>query len=156
VSLFAKGDEAGGTVTDFTPLRTDGRRPNPQAIFGTADSYCYTVRAKPIVGGEPVMLLEHCIDNDLTGLGRSDRAADEVVKWSLTCQVPQGRVDGWVLIEQDAGGEQEDDGFVDDDEAAGVSDQAAGCQLTSAPGLLGAWCTLPLVFFRRVKRKRGA
>lgn len=162
VALFAQGAQADGPLADFAPLRTDARPASHRGIFEDADSYCYTVRAKPLVGGEPVMLLEKCVDNHLTDVGRTDRTPDEVAVWSTTCQVPTVAGDGGVPGRPDAGGDDEvnaggddDDGFIDHEETSRVSNRDAGCQLGGAPAMLGAWWALPALLFGRAKRKRG-
>lgn len=160
VRLFSQSEQPGGTLLDFAPLRSDGRKESPRATFETPDSYCYTVRAKPLLGGEPVDLLDKCLDNNLTELGRVDRTADEVTKWSATCQVSPLSVAGGTPVEDDSLGDDErddaDDDLADDVEQPRVSRQDAGCQLGSSPGLLGAWYALPAVFLRGAKRRRGA
>lgn len=146
VRLFAAADPAGGTVFDFAPLRTDARAPASSATFGVADSYCYKVSAKPWVGGEPVTLIETCLDNDLTDLGRIDKTPNEIASWSATCQVGPVPVDGGTPFDGDAGGR--------DEEPSAVG-REAGCQLAAQSGPGAWWYALSLVLAARVRRRRG-
>jgi hypothetical protein len=155
--LYAGGDVMGGTVFDFAPLRSDGRLPLPRESFdGTADKYCYAVRAKPVVGGEPVPLMEACVENTLTDVGRQDRTSEEVEQWLATCQVRPPVNDGGTPSKDDDGPIGDDDPLPKVDDEPFVSKDQSGCQLASsgAPQLASAFWPLALALLSRSRRRQ--
>ena len=87
LSMHAQSEQAGRAVLEFRPLRTEFAAISSTMRFdGASDSYCYTVRARSITGGDPFKLMTRCLANDYTGLGRQTRSPEEVAQWAATCE----------------------------------------------------------------------
>jgi hypothetical protein len=87
LSVREAGASQPDTQTDFRPLADSGLS-LMMANDGAASSYCYTVRAQPLVGGAVIDLVEHCVDNHLEGIGHSERTPEEIEQWLDTCVAP--------------------------------------------------------------------
>jgi hypothetical protein len=126
------------------------------AFDGSSPSYCYAVRAEPLIGGATIDLFERCVDNNLEGIGTLARTPDEIEQWLDTCAPPL--VDaGPVVSDRDDPSPARDAGAARD--AGGVRRAAAtgGCQLRSdAPVLTGPlyWTLAALVPWLRSKTSR--
>lgn len=140
--------------------------PSFTATFdGSAPKYCYSVRAKPLVGGEVVELSTGCVDNTLTGFGLVERTPDEVEQWLATCEVPtvpERETDEGDDEADEADQADEPDRADDSASDAGVSQHkpearaADGCQLAlAAPASSLAGSVWSLVTLLLVAALRG-
>ena len=135
-----------------------------QVFVGSAASYCYSVRARPIVGGDPVLLKTACVDNKLEDLGAHERTHEEVERWLGTCEPRPANFDDSALAEDDLSSDEPASdkprdgadasvGADDEDDRAARRGQEGGCQLagggTPAAGVW--WWCLALAL---TKRKR--
>jgi hypothetical protein len=156
LSMHPEGEAAGTPVLDFEPLRINAPGGPPSMWFsGSADSYCYVVRARPIVGGEPVTLVTRCIANDFTDLGRQVRSPEAIAQWRSTCPETPTPVDAGVLPRDQADASTDGDG-----EALGhgeddtITRHDSGCQLAASATQAGSILCWPLALLILAKRKR--
>jgi hypothetical protein len=156
LSVRAMGASDPFTQTDFRPSADNGISVM-EVIDGAASSYFYAVRAQLLSGGPVIDLFEQCVDNQLEGLGRSERTPEEIERWLATCApttVDAGPVDA---DENDHSPAR--DASSARDAGRDVRSVAAndGCQLTSGASPLSgplSWALLALVPWRRSKTAR--
>ncbi|HEY6876861.1 MAG TPA: hypothetical protein VI299_02535 [Polyangiales bacterium] len=156
LSTHAEG-QAGIVVVPFGPPSNIYQSvPNSTSFDGSADSYCYTVRARPLVGGEPFTLMTRCLANDFTDLGRHTRSPEEVAKWAATCEVTPERVDAGVSPRGQVDAALDADGEPLGAGKSGKPDEDSGCQLADGrahlQSTLGAFVTLFALALGRRRR----
>jgi hypothetical protein len=157
LSMHAQGD-VGSVVVAFKPLRPDlSLETSSMSFDGAADSYCYTVRARPILGGEPFTLMTTCIANSHTYLGRNGRSPEEVAQGTAACEATSAPVDAGVLTMDQVDAATDADGeLLGRGENTPVVHDESGCQLADG-GQTGrmAWSTFALLALAFVKRRRA-
>jgi hypothetical protein len=155
-SVHAQGQPAVWSSGEFAPARMDiAVRPTITMLDGTAASYCYTVRARPIVGGEPFVVAQRCVSNDLTGLGRVDRTPEEVEQWRAACAATPEAVDAGTLASDKADAAVDGDGEpLGPVEDGTIGREESGCQLAGSAAQAGGvvWWSLALLVFARRQR----
>lgn len=156
LSMHAEG-ETGSVVAAFTPLLGSSIVSRTSAFDGAAKSYCSTVHAKPIVGGESFELLTRCLANDYTDLGTQTRPPEEVAKWAASCETSAPSRDAGAHRDAKAPTTELLDAAVDaDGEPLGRGDgktlgnDESGCQLASSAS--SAWWSLILLALARRRR----
>jgi len=160
LSMYGHGAAAGSPDAAFAPLLSSAQTgPHTVRFDGAADSYCYTVHARPIVGGDPTPLVTRCIANEFVGMGLVGRSPEQVAQWLTTCEAAPEEVDAGTLP-----GGQADASLDGDGELLGrgaqdtLSRQESGCQLAGSPAQTGGavWWGLALVALAVRGGKRGA
>jgi hypothetical protein len=136
--------------------------PNPMAVSsfdGSAPSYCYKLRAVPLVAGETIELIDHCLVNDLVGLGARERSEAEIAQWLSTCEsAPADAGDPIIDDSSDLprdGGMERHDGDVLEAPPVPID---GGCQLaaSSQPSSGAPWSLALALWARRRRRLADA
>lgn len=167
--MYAQGDAGVAPDAVFAPLLSRVQTgPRTVRFDGAADSYCYAVRARPIVGGEPITLVTRCVQNEFASTGLVSRSPEEVEQWRTTCVAMPEEVDAGTLPSDQADPgplprEQADASLDADGELLGrgaedtINHEESGCKLAGgpsrAPGIV-CWA-LALVALALAKRRRS-
>lgn len=153
LSMHAQGEAPSSVALPFYPLISPQQMSSSTVTFdGAADSYCYTVRARPIVGGEPFTLLTRCLDNDYTGLGREQRTPEEMTQWAAKCEATTADGGARPLHEADAAVDADGEPLGRGDGRTLGSDDS-GCQLANSKASM-AW-GIALLALTLAKRRRA-
>lgn len=159
LSMYAQGNPPSSPDGAFAPLLSSARPIARTVRFdGDADSYCYAVRARPMVGGDTTTLVTRCLPIEPAREGLSGRSSEEIAQWLTTCTAIPEDLDAGTLP-----GDQADASLDADGEALGrgaedtLDNEDSGCQLvggqTRAPGVIG-WA-LALITLALAKRRRA-
>lgn len=149
LSVRAQEDAKSEVLAAFRPLPPDTRNiPFSHSFDGASKSYCYTLRARPLVGGEPFEVMSQCVANDFTGYGKEPRVPAEIAEARADCErshadaaVSSGLVDAAVDGDGEELGRGEDKKIKED----------SGCQLADG-GPQAGW----LIALAALARRRRA
>jgi len=131
---------------------------------GTEKSYCHTLRAIPVAGGDVVEVVTTCVENTLTDLGTKERTEAELERWLLTCEMEPVDTDEADANVSDAAARAPDagrDGGIEQSDDAGTPDasgQSDGCHLATSPtaGASVGWLVGLVLWTRRRRPWLGA
>lgn len=158
LSVYPQGATAGSSDAAFAPLLSSLQTgPRTVRFDGAADSYCYAVRARPIVGGDPTTVLTRCIPNDFASTGLVGRSPEEVAQWRTTCVAIPEEVDAGTLSSDQADASLDGDGEPLGRGADDLSNrEESGCQLAGGPARAAGivWWSFASLALALARRRR--